>query len=701
MPKEKVPVKNVGFFLVDVKRPGHSYSGKSSQTKVNLSRIPLMYRKKEKLWKGGFKRGIYFVVIIVTIIGVIGFFSLEKAKTSIAGAGSRIFENFNLSLDAFRNFDLKEARKDLEANIQELSPFAKLLNIGSPVFGIQSIVSTLPVLKDAGSVLRGVTDLNLNLIQLTDVLTDLKINGFRYFREDGKTFLDRLERSRTLLHEISLQTQLVRNSATNLKSVSSAFAKLDDVLGEEYVGHIAELQSLDTFLGALINLLSSNEERHIALLFQNPSEIRPAGGFLGSYGVISLKHGQMSNLEVQDIYWPDHAINFSAKVIPPEPLQTVTKDWGARDGNWFFDFPSSAETVLGFLEQSKIYQENGIKFDGAIALNINFLKNVIEATGPVMLTDYGLEINKDNFLIELQREVEAGRDKQPGKNPKKILGVLTPILLERIGGLSDTEKANLFDVIIKRIEKKDIMFFSRDKNIASFLEQANINGSVYSLPSSFWGSYLAVVNANIAGGKSDAFIKQNIEARFDIDSDGGALVDLSITRTHNGQDEKDPWWRATNKDFIQIFTNPGSSLGFLKGNDPAGRLSGSDYASMGYTKNAILEAIQDTKKSLPDYHAWSYDEFGKRVYATWLSIRAGETKTIEMRYELPRAEGITLALGKVYRLVFDRQSGVSGGLKIIVNAPLGYEWAESQAPIYVFEAQDPDRRIILDLTLAK
>ncbi|MEK7077309.1 MAG: hypothetical protein AAB967_03710, partial [Patescibacteria group bacterium] len=308
---------------------------------------------------------------------------------------------------------------------------------------------------------------------------------------------------------------------------------------------------------------------------------------------------------------------------------------------------------------------------------------------------------RTRVLIELQREVEAGRDKKPGQNPKRILGALAPILLDRISNLSDEGKAAMFEVLRGHIQKKDIMFYSRNKEIASFLRDANFDGGVYELPSSFWGTYLAVVNANIAGGKSDAFVKEKIEARVDVDSEGGTFVNLSVIRAHNGQNEKDPWWRATNKDFLQIFTNPGSILGFLKGNDPTAKFSKYDYAGSNYEKNSLLAAIEETKKQIADYNAWSYDAFGKRVYAAWFSVPAGKSKTLEMRYELPRTKEIALAPGKTYEVVFDRQSGTKTSLRIAVNAPLGYRWAESQSPIYVFESENPDRRVVVDLTLVR
>lgn len=699
--KNKAPVKNIGLYMVDVKRPKFSYTEGGRRVRLNLggyARVAFSGKKIRHYPPIRFAAAFLGVGILLAII--VGFFNLGKARVFLAEKSSKILDNFALSFEAFREFDFGKAENKLAANKEEISFFGGIFGAGDRSFSLRSITDSIPILKDAGATLRGMASLNLSLMKFAGVLDDLKNNGFSYFQSDGEAFLDKFRLLQSLLGKIVFETQSVRNAVASLQAVSPGFAKFDEVIGREYVSYLAEMRSLNDFLGSLEKVLASAEDKNIALLFNNPSEIRPGGGFLGSYGVLSVRNGQMSNLEVGDIYWPDHPTNLIAKFIPPEPLQFITKDWGARDANWFFDFPTSAETIISFLEKSKIYKEKNIKFDGAIAINVSVLQSIIQILGPVKLIEYELEIDEKNFLIELQREVEAGRDKKPGQNPKRILSVLTPILLEKISSLPNDGKSLLFEAIRKHVQKKDIMFFSRDKEIASFLRNENLDGGVYDLPSSFWGTYLAVVNANIAGGKSDAFIKEKIDARIDVDSEGGASVNVAVTRTHDGQGQKDPWWRATNKNFIQIFTNAGSFLGFLKGNDPTAKILTTDYSGSGYEKLFALERVESTKRSLPDYNAWSYDAFGKRVYAAWFSLPAGKSKILELRYENPPPpREISIASGKKYQVIFDRQSGVQTSLRISLNAPIGYRWVESQSPVYIFESQDPDRRIVINLNL--
>jgi len=194
--------------------------------------------------------------------------------------------------------------------------------------------------------------------------------------------------------------------------------------------------------------------------------MRPAGGFIGSYGVLTLNHATLTDINVDDIYNADR--QFNQKYIPPRELQAITTDWGARDANWFFDFPTSARKVMAFLEQTDLYQHTDIEFAGAIAINTNVLGSILNIIGPIDVPSYGHVLTSENFLSTLQHEVEAGRDKQPGQNPKRILSVLAPLLLEKLSVLTDEQK---FQRILegKTVPQLEGMLRSRSEQALEFI----------------------------------------------------------------------------------------------------------------------------------------------------------------------------------------------------------------------------------------
>jgi hypothetical protein len=690
-----VPKKNIQPILTDLRRPGFNYA-KNSRPVVDLSGLPqnsdleLGSRNIVRIFAG-------LGVVVAVFAGAMITLNILNAKDQIKDHALAIAENFSASTKALENLETDEAVRRLEDNQRRLSLVESWFRSQRGETFLGALGSVWPALSRTGSALKNLASLNLEALQASKSLADLQSNGFSYFQKDGEKFLSLLQSIRANLKDMLSVGQELKNSVSDLKNFGSFFSEADKIFGSQYLDKASELGRLDNFLGGLLELLSSDSERHILLMFQNSAEIRPAGGFLGSYGVLTVKRGQMQNLLVGDIYNPDRLLE--SKYIPPEPLQRTTPDWEARDANWFFHFPSSARAVKTLLEESPINKEAGIRFDAVVALNIQVMKSLLALTGPIDLPEYKMVIDENNFLPELQREVETGKDKKPGQNPKRILSVLAPKLLEMLGGLDEGSKKELVKSFSEHIARKDIMFYSEDSALADFLRETEVDGAVYDLPNSFWGSYLAVVNANVAGGKSDAFIKEKISAQVDVGTDGASLVDLAVERYHGGKGEKDAWWRATNQNYLQIFTNLGSNLISLKGQTQRSPVRGSDYA--GYEYYPELQKIENTRVYSPKDYSWNLIAHAKSVFASWFNVAAGETKTLEMRYQNPAPTPAPVETGAVYTFVFEPQSGVRNSLNLEIAAPLGFKWQENDEPVFVYENEDVVGRIFIKLTLEK
>jgi len=693
---KKVPNKNIDPVLVDIKRPDFNYEKSMHGERLNLTRIP---RAPDEKKPNSIKKIILgFSALLILIFIVFTGSSFIQAKGVLKDAGSVITENFSQSIKALKNFEPDKATQYLKKNNEEIGSINSFLNTISNQTILSTIGGIIPAFKNTGVLVSDVTGLNMNFINLSENISNLEKNGFAYFQSDGESFIQSITKIRDLVKEILEQSKSIKNTTTELKKVSSAFDVIDKDLGNQYVTHSADLYQVQEFLDNFLGIINSKEDRHIVILFQNPAEIRPGGGFIGSYADITIHHGQMTSLDVRDIYDPDGWV--LEKVIPPPPLQRTTRDWGARDANWFFDFSTSARTVLHFLESSQFYKDRDTTFDAAIAVNINVLDTLLDITGPVNLPEYKKTITSQNFLEEIQREVEAGNDKKAGE-PKRILKILAPIMLDRLSNLSGDSQRTLMEKLQGHIMDKDIMFYAKEDKIENFLKYTNIGGSVYNLPNNFWGTYMAVVNANIAGGKSDAYVHEDVNAKIDIDTNGGSLTDLTIMRTHTGDTQKDSWWRQTNQDYIQIYTTPASALINIKGNNSRNSSSGFDYERNKYKENLDLKKQEDSKVFLNGYNTWVLEDSGKKVFATWFTVPAGDSKTLALRYQTTYSNPDIVTIGNKYTFIFEKQSGVSNSLTATISAPLGYKWKESGSAVYVYRNENPEGRVQFNLTLAK
>jgi len=448
-------------------------------------------------------------------------------------------------------------------------------------------------------------------------------------------------------------------------------------------------------LDALIPWLGSDSERHILVMFQNPSEIRPAGGFLGSYADATLKNGGLEKVDVHDINDIDNAL--SLKIIPPKPLQAQVTSWRSANANWFFDFSESAKKVLSFAEASALYSTGSATFDGAVAVSPKVIEDILALTGPI--TVRGIKFDQNNFLTQIQNQVEQGQAKH-ATYPKKILDELTSIIFPRLTTLNDAQKQEFLADAQEWLAKKDVMLYFKNPDFEGFFDYFGISGKVYELPSGFNGDYLALVDANVGGGKSDLFIKENITLESQLNSDGVVSNHLVIDRAHTGNTSKYWWYQTTSRDYLQIFTTPGSQISNFRGGITRTISAPIAYAKAGYKEDPLVEQIESSTEKIFNYPAlYRHDELGKEVWSTWSVVSAGG-KT-EIVFDYTHRLYLVPQEGQVYEFVFEKQAGTKRHYKFDISAPVGFKFRENNLPVYEYESDDPPGRLIINLTLQK
>jgi len=626
---------------------------------------------------------------------------------SLDGISDQI-QNIKIAALGLKTGQLKDSLAALNGELQTL-------NEKVDGYGITDLLSIIgqfnSSLKEIPGAFKNITAISDKSAQIADDIDYLKNNAFQLlFKSDVSTGspvlsghqsqnelitrLEDLERNLSGLEKISAD---FKNQARKIKNLDSRLASLYDIFDANYLSINLSIYRSKELVSALLSLLKSPGEIKILVLFQNPTEMRPAGGFIGSFGYITLSGGGIKEIKIDDIYNADRQLN--VKFAPPRELSGITDKWGARDANWFLNFPDSAKKVAFFLENSKLFSDSILQpadgFNHVISINTNILKSLLDITGPIEIPGYKLTIGSDNFLTELQREVEAGQDKKPGQNPKRVLSVLAPLLIDKLKNLDDAGKLKLIANLKQAAGQKDIMAFSENESLQKMFIEYNLAGEVFNIPKSFNGDYLAIANSNIAGGKSDAFISQRIKLTSQIMDDGSIDSKLSVSRKHTGQNEKDWWYRATNKNYAKIFISPAAEIISISGNDS------SPYKYTATAKGLLtdqnLENIEKNSVFLDALKIWNGEENGKQYVGAWVNTAAGKTKTVELEYR--QNKKVRIKDGAAFEFVFDKQSGSDSSLEYEITAPPGYFWEESGQPIFSYGTQQIKSREIIRLTL--
>src|SRR5574340_1269627 len=133
------------------------------------------------------------------------------------------------------------------------------------------------------------------------------------------------------------------------------------------------------------------------VLFQTNMELRPTGGFIGSFGLLTFDNGRMSELNVSDVYSADGQLK--GHIDPPAPIHDYLGEanWWFRDSNWDPDFPTSAKRAEWFLDK-----EIDQKVDGVFAIDLGLIKDALRLTGPIFLADYNMDVTSDNLYEKTQ-----------------------------------------------------------------------------------------------------------------------------------------------------------------------------------------------------------------------------------------------------------------------------------------------------------
>lgn len=568
--------------------------------------------------------------------------------------------------------------------------------------GLQKSFGMLNILFNNGGPFGSFADVLSQISNLSKKLDDIKGNVFIFLSTgNGQNLIASLN---------SIQDNILKlnndmNNVSNLFSISGT-----DIFSETDILSL-KTQSIDlqNFLKDFIPWFSSNDAHHVLILFQNPSEIRPTGGFLGSYADVLIKDGNIQSVSLKDISEVDLA--FKNKIIPPKPLQLEVSNWRPADANWFFDFRSSASQTASFFEQSNLYSASGTKFDFVIGISQKVISDILALTGPISISSNStiyksanissssqIIFDSDTYLIQLQKIVQDQLAKK-SNYPKGIIKDLSIGILRKISTFSDEQKQKLMSMFINWISKKDVLLYSKDNNIENFFKDIGASGAVTNLAQNFEGDYLAIVDTNINGQKSDLYINQNVYFESQINSDGTVNDNLLITRIHNGNQSPYWWYDTTNQDYLRIFVPSQTTLlnesgGIYKTINPP-----VSYKKNGYVVNPFLANIESTEKNIFGYPVSSYEESGKEVFATWVSVLPGSSTTISFDYS--HRLFVVPADGVSYQFIFDKQPSVSRHYKFQISAPIGFQFKENRLPVYEYETDDLPGTFIINLTLKK
>jgi len=409
------------------------------------------------------------------------------------------------------------------------------------------------------------------------------------------------------------------------------------------------VSQINNSLNLFSYLIGANGGRKdFLILMQNEMELRPNGGFIGSFGVLSFEDGRFLNLEVGDVYDIDGQLK--GHVEPPKPIKEILGEasWYLRDANWQADYLQSAKDIEWFFKK-----ETGRNVDGIISLNLAAAKELVEAVGEVWVADFNEKVTAENLYEQAQFHSEKGFF--AGSRQKSMfLGKLADQLVEEIKMAKDFKQLAIVKAILKSLDNNEIQIYAKDAQIKIDLANMGWDGSMYSGGCGMencLADYLYIVEANLGVNKSNYFLKRNIDRLVDISS---RAVSRVIKISYENTARSTTWPGGDYKNYMRVYIPIETNIAEV----------------------SIYDTADPTNKKILTNDELEVTEKGdKRELAFLVTVPVTKKRTVEIRYS--SAIDINLYNEFSYLSYIQKQSGF-GETQIVSLVSYPPDWQPIQ-----------------------
>lgn len=385
-----------------------------------------------------------------------------------------------------------------------------------------------------------------------------------------------------------------------------------------------------------------NGTRRYLVLTQDPAELRPTGGFIGSYGIITFASGALTEHRFEDVVPLDFPWDYP-RIEPPQELADyllgARQPWQFADANWSPDFPTAARDAL------RLYtNESGdARIDGVIGITTYTIDEILKVTGPVHVPDYDVTIaSGETTLKTLQLTRTAG----PGEDRKAFLPAFAERLIAAVFSLPSRSWADLPGAAGTLRDGRHVLAWFPDPTDQALAARAGVDGAVRQDR----GDYVFPVDANVSpASKLSAWTARALDLDVQIDEFGNARTTLQTTWT-NGVD-----------------TEAGASYREME--NVGGRILGV-YFRLLVPELSRFESVTGGTLAPVDRPAVISTEAGRSVVGAYVKVPAGDT-TLQVKWTSPYAADLD-SDGGGYRLTIQAQPGMRPGpLRLTIRVPGG------------------------------
>lgn len=597
-----------------------------------IGQIPLV--KKQRRRRRIFKILKYLSLILLSLVLLIiiilagNFFNLKQIYDQAISGKNNLMQ----AASALKSEDFKSAAaasqlatSDFSSALSQIDQFKKnwlIKRLNSVKYQLNNIEYLIISAQFLSQAANAGADYGR---QLEDLLqANKKLSFSRFTQEEKRKIIGKIYESGPEMAGINADLKLALFNLNQVK-INSWLWPLRNKITELKYYLTFGVDLLDQAIPAteiLPALAGYPQPAKFLIILQNNNELRPTGGFIGTYGLLEIDSGEIINLSTHDIYHLDMPVKDKLNITPPTPLVKYLgiSKWFMRDANWSPDWPTAARQIQWFYNQEAALinpPAKPLEFTGVIGLTPKIITEILALTGPINID--GVEYNQDNFQDLLQYQVEKGYIKLGVSSwqRKEIIGEIAKQLKIKLFDMPVSSWPELLNIINDNIIQKNILIYLSDPSWQNIISQQKLSGQIEKTD----GDFLMVVDANMAAFKTDAVMSKNINYQLE-QSSNGLFAKVNINYSHHGSFD----WKTTRyRTYTRIYVPLGSQLIKAEG--------------------------------LAEGQAEVYNELNKTVFAGFISIEPGKIGSLTFSYKLPKQLEENIKNKNIYNLIIQKQPG--------------------------------------------
>ena len=489
------------------------------------------------------------LLVLVVVVGIAAVITMIAGILSI-NARSQVTDSWD-SLDRILTVINNKPGNELT-----------LLDFDRLQAGVQDLNRSISSAKTQTSFLRPLARLNADLALTMDALdaaselslaADKMLNGlkptlvFMTQGEEEETVAVQLSTGERSAELLSLGRGQFITATTHLDRAKAIIDNFDmaEVSPDLLVtvdGLIKQYDMLTEYNDILLNspdllttALGLNTTQTYLVLAQNSDELRPSGGYISTYGWMSMRGGRIVDFD----YSPTTATSPNPPPdsvaegfeVPEWWIQYSKPIYAAWDGSWYADFPSTAAMAAWY------YDEGGnpnAPVDGVIAIDIVGFEYLLEGLGEITLPDYNRTITPDNFR-DVVYEIRAERDEQLAH--KKFVAAVYRQIMDDWQNVDADTSVELRGSVLQALQEKHIMIYFRDNSLNQAADTLGWSGAQ---GSGTEHDYLLITDGNL-GSKSSRSVLRQTTYDVEIQPDGSLQSRISVAYDYSARvAEQDP-----------------------------------------------------------------------------------------------------------------------------------------------------------------